>query len=120
MPLSGTLTLYNKTIKLLKEVIMKTVEGNNIQCSYTGKICYTQREAGMVINDCKKHRFYGKHSVKVGFGNSKSIPRRKYYCKDCGYYHITHLPLYGRDSQNYAWEDVFYREMAQRKRKVAR
>ncbi len=90
---------------------MKTVEGNNLQCTYTGKICYTQREAGMVINDCKRHRIFGRHSVKVGYGNSKSIPRRKYYCKYCGYYHVTHLPLYDRDSHNYAWEEVFQRRL---------
>ena len=32
---------------------MKTVEGNNLQCACTGKICYTQREAGMVIKELK-------------------------------------------------------------------
>ena len=34
---------------------MKTVDGNYVFCGSTGKICYTMREAGLVINGCKKH-----------------------------------------------------------------
>ena len=71
---------------------MKTNEGNYVMCIFTGKICYTEREAGLVINGCKKH-FYAGHGrwAKSAHGNSKSIPRRKYYCKDCGFYHVSHL-----------------------------
>lgn len=92
---------------------MKTNEGIYVMCVSTGKICYTEREAGIVINGCKKHVYlengrFGKTSH--GNGNSKSIPRRKYYCKECGFYHVTHLALYDFDSQNYAWEEDFYRE----------
>ena len=98
---------------------MKTNEGNYVMCIFTGKICYTEREAGLVINGCKKH-FYAGHGrwAKSAHGNSKSIPRRKYYCKDCGFYHVTHLALYDMDSQNYAWEDAFYREYERRQKKV--
>ena len=31
---------------------MKTNEGNYVMCIFTGKICYTEREAGLVINGC--------------------------------------------------------------------
>ena len=90
---------------------MKTVDGNYVVCGFSGKICYTEREAGLVINGCKRHVYVGNcRWAKSAHGNSKSIPRRKYYCKDCGFYHVTHLALYDMDSQNYAWEDVFYRE----------
>ena len=96
---------------------MKTIDGNYVFCGSTGKICYTMREAGLVINGCKKHVYVGnRHWAKSAHGNSKSIPRRKYYCKACGFYHVTHLALYDMDSQNYAWEDAFYREMASRKK----
>ena len=71
------------------------------------KLC----EAGLVINGCKRHVYVGNgRFAKSAHGNSKAIPRRKYYCKDCGFYHLTHLALYDFDSQNYAWEDAFYRE----------
>lgn len=98
---------------------MKTTEGNYVMCIFTGKICYTEREAGHVINGCKKH-YYAGHGrlVKSAHGNSKAIPRRKYYCKDCGFYHVTHLALYDMDSQNYAWEDAFYKEYERRQKKA--
>lgn len=73
-------------------------------CSVAGKICYTEQEAGIVINGCKKHIYMG------GRQWAKSIPRRKYYCKDCGYFHLTHMALYNIESRKYTWEDVFYRE----------
>lgn len=66
---------------------MKTIEGNYVMCSSAGKICYTERETGIVINGCKKHIYMGgRHWAKSSHGHSKSIPRRKYYCKDCGYF----------------------------------
>lgn len=33
---------------------MKTIEGNYVMCSSAGKICYTEREADIVINGCNK------------------------------------------------------------------
>ena len=98
---------------------MKTIEGNYVMCSSAGKICYTEREAGIVINGCKKHIYMGgRHWAKSSHGHFKSIPRRKYYCKDCGYFHLTHMALYNIDSRNYAWEDVFYREYERRQKRV--
>lgn len=98
---------------------MKTNEGNYVICGFAGKICYTEREAGLVINGCKKHVHMGNHHwAKSAHGNSKSIPRRKYYCKECGYYHLTHMALYSIDSRNCSWEDVFYREYERKQKRV--
>ena len=49
-----------------------------------GKICLTQREAGEQLNRLKGHRT----SSHIGRGNDK--PKRSYYCRDCGFYHVTH------------------------------
>ncbi len=98
---------------------MKTSEGNYVMCFFSGKICYTEREAGLVINGCKKH-VYSAHGklVKSAHGNSKAIPRRKYFCKECGFYHVTHLALYNIKSLNYAWEEKFYREYENHSKRV--
>ncbi len=100
---------------------MKTIDGNYLTCAFTGKICYTEREAGIVINGCKKHVYlgngrYGKNSH--GNSGTKAIPRRKYFCKDCGYFHLTHLPMYKRESLNYSWEAVFYREYERKHKSI--
>lgn len=75
-----------------------------ILCEATGKRCYNQREAGRILNLCKRHR------SNDHLGRNKELPRRKYYCSDCGCYHLTKQPLYDRDSINHAWEIQFYRE----------
>ena len=100
---------------------MKTDEGTYVMCFLTGKICYTEREAGSVINSCKRHVYLGQgRSGKSSHGNgsSKAIPRRKYYCKDCGFYHVTHLALYDFGSQDYAWEEIFYKEYERRQKRA--
>ena len=45
-------------------------------CSKTGKRCYSEREAADTIRIAKKH--HGKYS-----------PKRKYFCKYCGFWHLT-------------------------------
>lgn len=103
----------------LKGGTYKTEKGTYVMCIFTGKICYTEREAGIVINGCKKHVHVGGGKfIKSAHGKSKAIPRRKHYCKDCGFYHVTHLALYDFDSQNYAWEDNFYREYERNQKSV--
>lgn len=47
-------------------------------CRFTGKVCYSQKEAGNVVRRLKRHR--------IGITN-KTIPMRTYYCKACGTYH---------------------------------
>ena len=96
------------------EVSMKTQEGESVICVETGKICYTEREAGIIMNKARSH-FYEDHmkTRREHFTNSKDIPRRKYYCKNCGYFHVTHMSHYNGDkriSDRYACEDKFYRE----------
>ena len=57
---------------------------NELYCEVSGKRCYTEREAGETIRYFKNNR--------VGWNNrGKHIPNRKYYCKECGFYHLTHL-----------------------------
>lgn len=34
---------------------MKTIDGDYVMCIFTGKICYTEREAGIVINERRRH-----------------------------------------------------------------
>ena len=55
-----------------------------IYCKVTGKRCFSEREAGEHINYFKNTHFKWSH-------RGKNIPCRKYYCKECGYYHLTHL-----------------------------
>ena len=52
-------------------------------CKYSGKKCYTQKEAGDIIRDFKRHdrnkRFM------------EHIPQRAYFCKECKAFHLTHF-----------------------------
>lgn len=54
-------------------------------CKASGKVCLTKREAGEQLGSMKKHLT----TSYVGKSNNK--PKRSYYCKDCGSYHVTHL-----------------------------
>lgn len=77
-------------------------------CEISGKRCYNEREAGNILNSLKHHR------NSDHLGRNKDLPRRKYYCTDCGCYHLTKQPLYDKDSLHYAWEDRFYSEYEER------
>ena len=63
---------------------MKDLYGNDIRCYSVGKVCYTAREAGGVINNARRHHY------STDDKRGKNIPKRKYYCKECGFYHLTH------------------------------
>ncbi|MBQ5492065.1 MAG: hypothetical protein IIT68_08445 [Treponema sp.] len=92
------------------EILHKSY-GNYVMCETSGKVCYTEREAGGVINGCKKHLNAGNsRSVKAGHG--KNIPRRKYFCKVCGFYHVSHFGSYEINPRAYTHEEIFYREVA--------
>lgn len=66
---------------------MKDFQNKQIYCQ-TGKACYTEREAGIVINSARRRRYSDKSRWR------KDIPRRKYYCTECGFYHVTHHAFY--------------------------
>lgn len=95
---------------------MMTQEGEKVLCMETGKICYTEREAGIVINKARKH-FYEGHmkTHKEQYSKSKEIPRRKYWCKACGFYHVTHMSRYLGDERISYREEEFYREYSRKK-----
>lgn len=60
-----------------------------------GKVCYTEREAGNVINSAKKGRRGYRHGGPVNVRSGrKEIPKRKYFCRDCGMWHVTHFSYY--------------------------
>jgi|GEM_PF-3624019 hypothetical protein len=57
---------------------MKDEFEREIRCESEGKICYTEREANEALNSARHH------------GNrAKKTPKRKYFCKKCGYFHLT-------------------------------
>ena len=57
---------------------MKDEFARDIRCEIEDKICYTEREANEALNGAKSHN-----------NRSKKIPVRKYFCKECGYFHLT-------------------------------
>lgn len=71
---------------------MTNAEGETVLCKECGKICYTKREAGSIINSLKRHR----NSTRLG--RNKEFPRRKYFCTFCGYYHLTHIAVFNKNS----------------------
>lgn len=52
------------------------VDKDNL-CDVTGKICYSQKDAGSIINGARHNR--------------KNKPKRMYLCKHCNSYHLTHF-----------------------------
>ena len=58
--------------------------------------------------------------IQQDLGRNKDLPRRKYFCSDCGSYHLTHLAKYDKDSYGAAWEAKFYFEYEMRGRKAGK
>ena len=76
---------------------MKDLYGNNVRCYAAGKVCYTAREAGEVINKSHSHHYDSDKRLRP-----KTIPKRKYVCPDCGYYHVTHHAFFaGSEHQSH-------------------
>ena len=71
---------------------MTNADGETVLWTECGKICYTKREAGSIINSLKRHR----NSTRLG--RNKEFPRRKYFCTYCGYYHLTHIAVFNKNS----------------------
>lgn len=59
----------------------------NDLCFATGKVCYSKREAGVTLARCR-------HSKR------NRVPRRIYFCKECGWYHLTSLLRKVRGNRN--------------------
>lgn len=81
---------------------MKNSDGTNLICREAHKVCYTRREAGSILNDCRKHGF---RSRGVG---KKHRPRREYFCNHCGFYHLTHHPFGAEQHSESRLEFKFY------------
>ena len=58
-------------------------------CEKERKRCFSEREAGELL------RYFKNNKYKWN-GRNKVIPCRKYYCKECGFYHLTHLRKKGK------------------------
>lgn len=82
---------------------MKNEFGNTLYCELYGKICYTLREASEVVGSSKRHVHCGHKSAKKRM--SKYTPQRKYYCKACGYYHLTHRK-HSHEAKVYIYEEI--------------
>lgn len=54
------------------------------------KVCYSQKEAGRVVNSLHKRR---RDNNRKSYWSSK-IPARYYFCKECNAYHLTSLNHY--------------------------
>ena len=52
------------------------------KCSFEGKRCYSQKEANALVNMARKRHWTDK---------AKYIPKRAYYCRKCGCYHLTKM-----------------------------
>lgn len=60
--------------------------GNVQLCNHSGKRCYSESTANIVLSQFKRH---------TGKTPKGSIPKRKYRCEFCGYWHLTSRTFYG-------------------------
>lgn len=98
----------------LESVYMDAAEKVNLGrefCSECGKYCYSEREAGHIINLNKRHH------CNDHLGKVKKIPKRKYWCYSCGQFHLTSMPYYKSENMNAKWEERFYRKENQNEKK---
>lgn len=58
------------------------IDNNTKYCFLTRKKCYTEIEAGYAINSLKRKYTFS--------GRKNNIPKRKYFCKFCSSWHLTH------------------------------
>lgn len=77
---------------------MKDLFGNDIRCYTECKVCYTEREAGSILNNTSRHNKF----------RGKNIPKRKYFCAACGFYHLTHYKYFADDKKISYNERKFY------------
>lgn len=58
-------------------------EKEKLICIKTGKVCFSKKDAGDTIRRLSERR-------RNRTGRKKIVPKRSYYCKFCGTYHLTH------------------------------
>ena len=85
---------------------MKDGQGEYIRCLKEEKVCYTEREAGIIINEARRHHF------NCDDKRGKRIPKRKYFCRACGFYHVTHYTFYVDSHKENCLEQKFYASLA--------
>lgn len=91
---------------------MKNIDGTNVTCDGCGKICYSSREAGEIINSSKRHH------RNDHLGRSKKYPRRKYFCCECGYYHVTSMKAeFSEVSKCSNWNEHYFNYSLKKKSK---
>ena len=73
---------------------MRDEDGNPIRCS-CGKVCYTEREAGMFLNGVRKR--HKSRSIRRMVCSNNDTVKRKFHCEICGYWHLTHWRQYNVD-----------------------
>lgn len=61
-------------------------------CEKTGKICYSRKSAGEIVNSLKSHPMGRRQKSPV----RKKIPIRYYFCRFCKSYHTTHFRTHGK------------------------
>lgn len=64
-------------------------------CEETGKICYSERKAGEILNSMKYHK---QKNRRISKGTR---PCRKYFCYYCNSYHLTSLPVFHKEYRYY-------------------
>lgn len=81
---------------------MKDENQNDVICFQENKICYTEREAGKIVNGCKRHN-YNSWGVQ-----RKYKPMRKYFCRDCGFFHVSHLKSYASEAKQIKHRERYF------------
>lgn len=73
----------------MKEYIGDFSTKKNI-CKFSGKIMYSRRDAGNVINGFGALHNCGKRKSLSHLYRGDNKPNRMYFCEKCGAYHVTH------------------------------
>lgn len=84
---------YIKEDRIITTGFVNGIKIETDHCRLSGKICYSRRDAGEILNKYKRHR--GSDHC----GRNKKRPIRSYFCRNCGCFHITHEPYIGKEDR---------------------
>ena len=76
------MTSTGSVAERLRGICNDMQEDEKQYCPVTSKVCFSQKEANVLIRKIKRAR--NSH-------RPKSIPQRSYRCQYCGAWHLTHL-----------------------------